>query len=133
MAEMSGTVFARRIRRLPVRQPLTDAYERSEPRPLGVSPGKTYDDQREHLTGWFSELGGPGYYGRAKPRGARAGYNSFQCAPGLVWLAEALGEDPAVVRKGIAAIEAAPRRGASQCAAWRRVVPWSRIEDLLGA
>lgn len=55
----------------------------------------------------------------------RLAYNRFKCAPGLLWLAEALGEDPDTVRRAIAAVEAGPARGASQCRAVREVIPGS--------
>lgn len=86
--------------------------------------------QREHLCNWFYELDTPGAYGRkSRNTAARGAYNRFQCAPGLLWLAEALGESTAVVR---AAAEAAGGVGrpATQCAAIRKVIPWRRIEQL---
>ena len=86
--------------------------------------------QREHLCAWFYQLGTPGAYGRkSRDMTARGAYNRFQCAPGLLWLAEALGESTAVVA---AAAEAAGGVGrpATQCAAIRRVIPWRRIEEL---
>lgn len=86
--------------------------------------------QREHLCTWFYQLGTPGAYGRkSRNTAARGAYNRFQCAPGLLWLAEALGESTAVVQ---AAADAAGGVGhtATQCAAIRRVIPWRRIEQL---
>lgn len=62
---------------------------------------------------------------------ARAAYNHLQCAPALLWLAEALGEDPAVINRAIDAVGAVARNGASQCGAVRREVPWGRIEQLV--
>lgn len=67
-----------------------------------------------------------GAYGRKQgSTDPRLAYNRFQCAPGLLWLAEALGEDPDTVRRAIAAVEAGPARGASQCRAVREVIPGS--------
>lgn len=86
--------------------------------------------QREHLCHWFYELNTAGAYGRkSRNASARGAYNRFQCAPGLLWLAEALGESTAVVR---AAADAAGGVGrpATQCAAIRRVIPWQRVEQL---
>ncbi|WP_163376953.1 hypothetical protein [Dietzia sp. Alg238-R159] len=47
-------------------------------------------------------------------------------------MAEALGEEPEVVTSAVAAADAAGPNFTSQCAAIRRVVPWSRIEELIG-
>ncbi|WP_029211070.1 hypothetical protein [Arsenicicoccus bolidensis] len=82
---------------------------------------------------WLDAGLGPsvGAYGRKQGSTVpRLAYNRFQCAPGLLWLAEALGEDPDTVRRAIAAVEAGPARGASQCRAVREVIPWERIEAL---
>lgn len=118
------------IRRLPARQPLTNEYEAL--RPLGAAPTVHWATQKDHLIGWLSELKGPGHYGRlTHDMDARAAYNHLQCAPALLWLAEALGEDPATVLRAISAVRAMPRNGASQCAAVRRVIPWNRIEQLV--
>ncbi len=127
---MEGRELARIIRRLPIEQPITDAYQSTQP--MGASrPGGPFRDQREHLVGWLSEISGPGAYNRQATNGdATAAYNHFQCAPGLLWLAEALGEDSDVVRHAARATQAAPGRAASQCAAIRRLIPWSRVEDL---
>lgn len=119
------------IHELRVAQPQTDAYEAG--RSLGSSRDRKawYRHQKEHLQGWLSEYGGGGAYGRQQgSNDPRLAYNRFQCAPGLIWLAEALGEDADVVRRAITAAQAAPKRGASQCAAVRSVIPWARIEEL---
>lgn len=128
---MQGTELAKIIERLPGRQPVTDAYQAENP--LGTArPGKNWRNQREHLVGWLRELSGPGAYGRkSRSWDAKAAYNHFQCAPGLLWLGEALGEDPNVVEQAVMEVKAAPVRAASQCAAVRRVIPWSRLEQLL--
>ena len=128
---MQGTELAKVIEKLPIRQPVTDAYQAENP--IGTPrPGKNWQNQREHLVGWLRELSGPGAYGRkTRTWDAKAAYNHFQCAPGLLWLGEALGEDPHVVQQAVLQVKAAPPRAASQCAAVRRVIPWSRIEHLL--
>jgi hypothetical protein len=120
------------IRRLPVAQPITDSYQATSP--LGVAkPSDVWTNQKEHLIGWFSEISGPGAYDRqSRTWDAKAAYNHFQCAPGLLWLAEALGEDPTIVIRAVEAVKAAPRRAASQCAAVRQVIAWERIEHLVG-
>ena len=107
---------------------ISDAYEDE------FLPGDHWwSSQREHLIGWFSQLAGPGAYDRkSKNLGAKHGYNHFQCAPGLLWLAEALGEDPSIVQR--AAAEAGGiGRPAAQCAAIRRIIPWQRIAELVSS
>jgi hypothetical protein len=82
----------------------------------------------------MSEAEGPGAYGRkSRNRDARATYNNLRCAPALIWIAEALGEDPGIVRAAVAAADAAGPDSGSQCGAIRKVVPWDRIEGLLEA
>jgi len=83
------------------------------------------------MVAWFSELAGPGAYDR-KSRGLNAehGYNHLQCAPALLWIAEALGEDTDALIAAVAAAALAGRVG-SQCAAIRKVIPWVRIEQLV--
>lgn len=116
---------------LPAQQPLTDAYEKDCPAGSSQLRETWYAHQKEHLQGWLGEYGGPGAYGRAcGSDDAKTFYNRFQCAPGLIWLAEALGEEPNVVREGIEAVRGAGPRLASQTGAFRAVVPWQRIEEL---
>ncbi|WP_199188314.1 hypothetical protein [Deinococcus arcticus] len=116
------------IARLPTRQPITDAFEGSIPRPSSA----WYSSQKSHLIGWLGEFNTPGAYNRAQlNRGARSFYTHFQCAPGLLWLAEALGETPEVLEQAVQAIRAAGPKGAAQCGAFRKIVPWSRVEGLL--
>lgn len=123
--DMTGKQFAEILRRLEPHLPISDKYERDH------LPGTHWwSSQREHLVGWLTELDGPGAYDRkSRGLGARHAYNHFQCAPGLLWIAEALGEDPDVV--AMAASEAqGSGRPASQCAAIRRTIPWERIAEL---
>lgn len=127
---MRGPEFAKVLATLQPDPPITVAYER---RHRQGSPHKRtkYSSQREHMVGWMSEAGGPGAYGRtSRNRDARATYNSLRCAPALIWMAEALGEDPAIVRAAVAAADAAGPDFGSQCGAIRTVVPWTRIEEI---
>lgn len=115
------------ILRLPTAQPITDDYE------SGATRSVWYSSQQEHLAGWLSEYNGPGAYNRANPStSSKHFYNHFRCAAGLVWLAEALGEDDLVLSAGVEAIRSAGSNPSSQCAAFRRAVPWARIVELLG-
>jgi len=83
------------------------------------------------MVAWFSQLAGPGAYDR-KSRGldAKHGHNHLQCAPALLWIAEALGENEATL-KAAASGAASSGRVSSQCAAIRKVIPWTRIENLV--
>lgn len=122
------------IRTLPEDQPITDAVEGRTTAGYPGSRPPWYRSQKEHLIGFVGEYRTPGAYGRAGLDGsARDWYQRFQCAPGLLWLAEALGEEEAVLRRSVEAIDAAGPRAASRCGAFRRIVPWSRIEELLTA
>ncbi|MBD0020501.1 hypothetical protein GII33_06450 [Gordonia pseudamarae] len=111
---------------LSVYQPVTDRYEGRDYRTVW------YSSQREHIAGWLAEYSGPGAYNRRTGSGSsKAFYGRFKCAPGLLWLAEALGEDPAICDRAITAADAAGSNVASQCGAFRKIVPWSRIVELL--
>lgn len=127
-SEMSARELADILGRADAHYPVSDAYERE------YLPGKHWwSSQKEHVTAWLNELDGPGAYGRvSRGLGARHGYTHFQCAPGLLWIVEALGEDPAQV--SLAAVSAGGiGRVGTQCAAIRRVIPWARIEALVRA
>lgn len=92
-----------------------------------------YRDQREHWQGWLGAYDGPGAYGRKDwaSRDAKFIWNHIQCAPMLFWLAEALGLPDSDLDRAYSDILAAPKRNAPQCAALRRVFPWSVIEEAL--
>ena len=124
--DLSGSEFAAILRRSSAHYPISDEYEHDH-----LPGAHWWRSQREHVTAWLDELDGPGAYGRvSRGLGARHAYNHFQCAPGLLWIAEALGEHAQVVHD---AADAAGGEGrpATQCAAIRRVIPWARIVELL--
>ncbi|GAB03959.1 hypothetical protein GII30_15520 [Gordonia amarae] len=113
---------------LPARQPVTDEYEGP------YSSSAPYSSQREHIAGWLEEYSGRGYYNRQKPTtSSKAFYGRFKCAPGLLWLAEALGENPDTCRTAIERSAESGSNPASQCGAFRKVVSWPRIVELLDA
>lgn len=117
------------IEGLQAAQPVTDAYE-----PRSRDSAVWYSSQKEHLLGFWGEYNSPGAYNRKRTdRDAKFAYSHLRCPPALLWLAEALGEERAVLEKGIDAIMAAGPNLSSQCAAFRKVVPWSRIESLIEA
>jgi hypothetical protein len=118
------------IKHLSPRGPVTRSLERSI-RGGGMSI-VWYATQKEHLLG--SEYDGPGYYGRSSwNRSAEFIYNHFQCAPGLLWLAEAAGVPRFALVKAKEAALAAGEHSASQAGALRRVLPWALVEALLKA
>ncbi|MGC0366588.1 hypothetical protein ABH922_004572 [Rhodococcus sp. 27YEA15] len=115
------------IEKLPAEQPVTDEFEGR-----GTAGTVWYSSQKQHLLGFWGEYNTPGTYNRKyTTHDAKFAYNHLRCAPGLLWLAEALGEDRAVLERGVEAIVAAGPNGSSRCAAFRMVVPWSRIESLI--
>ncbi|MFW0874175.1 hypothetical protein [Rhodococcoides corynebacterioides] len=127
---MQTDQLIRIISDLPSKQPVTDGLE------LVLVPtaeeARTFSNQREHLLGWLRGYNTPGRYGRQRPgQDAKFFYNHFRNAPGLIWLAEALGEDRARLEQARDAVLAAAPNRSSQCAAVRRVIPWSRIEELV--
>ena len=102
--------------------PLSDAYEEA------YLPGKNWwSSQQEHIVRWLNELDGPGAYGRTgRGFASKHFWNHFQCAPGMLWVAEALEINSELVVR--AADEAhSAKRGASQCAIIRRIIPWKVI------
>jgi hypothetical protein len=120
------------IKHLSPRGPVTRSLERSI-RGGGMSI-VWYATQKEHILGWLSEYDGPGYYGRSSwNRSAEFIYNHFQCAPGLLWLAEAAGVPRFALVKAKEAALAAGEHSASQAGALRRVLPWALVEALLKA
>lgn len=114
------------VGRLPEKLPLTDSFDVGRDRSL-----RWYSSQREHLLGWLGEYDTPGAYGRKNPgQDAKFFYNHFRCAPGLLWLAEALGEHDEILKFAIRDMKDANLNPSSQCAAFRRAVPWDRIAEL---
>lgn len=93
-----------------------------------------YRTQKEHWTGWLRNYDGPGFYGRLRwDRDAQFVYNHIQCAPMLLWLAEAAGVPLAKVTEASKAALAAGPRLSSQVRALRKIIPWSLIEAGLKA
>ena len=95
--------------------------------------GAWYSSQKEHWLGWLGEYDGPGAYGRAgvPRRDARFVYNHIQCAPMLLWLAEAGNVPSDDLDRAFKAVVAAPKRNASQCAALRKILPWEDVSEKL--
>lgn len=129
---MKPLVLRAHIRPLPEYLSRTRAMENA----IGVGAGfdgAWYRSQKEHWLGWLAEYDGAGAYGRSakSPRTAKHAYNHIQCAPMLFWLAEALGVQEHSLQVGFDAVIGTPEKGARQCAALRRCIPWSEIERVL--
>lgn len=121
---MKASHLRRLVCSLPERLPATDEFEK-------VQSGKWAGRQKRHLEGWLAQYDQPGFYNRQHPgKDARHFYTHFKCAPGLLWLAEGLGEDPERLQRACAATTAAGSNPARQCGAFRSVVPWERLESL---
>jgi len=90
-----------------------------------------YKTQKEHWLGWLSEYESPGAYGRVKWGGRDASYiyNHIQCAPMLLWLAEAIGISRPILLKAKKTIISSGKNGASQCSALRRIITWEMIDS----
>lgn len=113
---------------LDLRQPVTDEYERR----TSAAGRNANGNQKAHLDGWLAGYNSPGAYNRKNPSSSgKAFYNHFRCAPGLMWLAEALGEDPEVLRAATARVDESFGNPSSEAAAFRAVVPWRRIISLI--
>jgi len=120
------------IRPLPYSCPRCTELEKTIGVGVGFS-GAWYASQKEHWIGWLSEYDSPGAYGRETKvlRDASYAYNRIQCAPMLFWLSEALGAPEAQIGRAFDAVVKAPRKGASQCPALRKILPWHVVEELL--
>jgi hypothetical protein len=90
-----------------------------------------YRTQKEHWMGWLREYDGPGAYGRKHAkRSAEFVYNHVVNPLMLIYLAEASGLDPALLR--CATGDALKRRSMpAMSSAIRRVIPWTIVETAL--
>jgi hypothetical protein len=111
------------VKRLPPRMPASEALHKSG-----------YDTHQDHIVGWLQEYNGPGFYGRSDTTisDARTVYQRFACAPALLWLLEAAGESPPLIRATIREME---MRGNGRAQTEAKIVrdrhPWERAAQLL--
>lgn len=127
-ADMHVRDFARVLQRLEPHLPISDAYERDHPQ-VRVA---WWSSQKEHMTRWFSlqDSHGSGTFMREEPNtSARTTYNRLLCPAAFVWMAEALGEDPAVVKSAADAARDEPS-ARKRSGLLRRHLPWQRISQL---
>jgi hypothetical protein len=129
---MRPKVLRHRIKQLDANTPRYRALEIALGEGVGFGTA-WYGSQKEHWLGWLAEYSGAGAYGRKldPARDARFVYNHIQCAPMLFWLIEALGVFEDRLGGISSAIIEAPDANASQCAALRKLVPWSDVEAAL--
>ena len=126
---MNARRLRRKITRLDAETPLHKRLEQALQEGLGFG-NAWYNSQKEHWLGWLAEYDGPGAYGRQtrQPRDAQYIYNHIQCAPMLFWLAEAVTIPEDTLEQAFIAVLAAPKKNASQCATFRKLVSWGNIE-----
>lgn len=130
---MSPQMLAKKIKSLPEKCRIaTDFENRLTKLGLHDKGGAWYSSQKEHWLGWLREYDGPGYYGRKNSkRTAEFVYNHINCAPMLLWLGEASGVPHQQVTKAkVAALRAEPKFQ-TQCAAIRKLIPWTTVETCL--
>lgn len=110
-----------------------------EPRPpfsrLGDCWGTVCVSQKAHMVNWFAmqDRTGKGAYSRKKANDStRAAYNRLQNAGALLWIAEVLGEDAVILQKAVDAARIAEDRNyRGTCKAFREIIPFDRIWELL--
>ncbi len=92
-------------------------------------------NQKAHMYWWFlsQQTTGKGSYSRmVGNNSSQSTYNRLQTVPGLMWIAEALGEEEETLHKAYkAALEYPAKNSQSRCAAFRAVIPWERISELI--
>jgi hypothetical protein len=122
------------ISRLPIKAPVADRFEKDLVRlDLSDRDRRWYRHQKEHWLGWLGDYGGPGYYGRqaSTKRHASMIYNRIKNPAMLLWLVDASGVSPAVVRKArLAGLKAKPNFS-SESGAIRAVAHWELVEEAL--
>lgn len=120
--------FVRVLERLEPHLPISDQYELDRPQKQGV----WWSSQQEHMVRWFSDqlTLGSGAFTRQEPNtSSRTTYNRLLAPAAFVWMAEALGEDAAVVQAAADAARAEPN-ARRRPGLLRKRLPWSRVAEL---
>jgi hypothetical protein len=123
MRQYSIGEFLLAIKRLPARTPESNRLD-----------FRGHATHQAHLAGWVSEYNTAGYYGRSDTTvsDARTIYQRFACAQALIWLNEAAGESPPLIR---ATVSDMLRRGNGRAQTEAKIVrdhhPWERLALLL--
>ena len=97
------------------------------------SPDTHARTEKQHMVQWFADNAthGSGAYSGQKPNNsAKNCYNKLENAASLLWIAEAVGVEEAIVA---AAFEAARQAGDYRraCGAIRKIISWSMIIESL--
>ena len=129
-AQMTPQELKELISTLDASAPVTASLER-ELTKIGMWDSSTqwYSTQQKHWIGWLSGYDGPGAYGRdaSKKRTAQFSFNHIMCPPMVLWLCEASGVETSRVAEAMKNALASRRVFASQCAAIRKVIPWTTV------
>ncbi len=118
--------FARILRGLPESLPISTAFEDADPQIV-----RWWTSQREHMSEWFEsqpELEFRGYKRRKPNFSAQTTYGRLRHAEALIWMAEALGVNAAIVKEAADKAGALPR--AKRYGFLRNnYLPWALIAD----
>ena len=97
--------------------------------------GTQYISQKAHVFGWFADQDTLGYGAYSRQQGntsVRRAYNRLLNPGMLIWIAGALGADEGLIEKAAeAAIEAEKQDYRKRCAAFRAVIPFDTVSELL--
>ncbi|MDP9805895.1 hypothetical protein J2S70_000477 [Trueperella bonasi] len=119
--------FAKLLRKLPEHLPISEAMEQADPQ----KTRRWWSSQREHMATWFASQAttGKGAFTRKTPnRSAKKTYNRLQSPEGIVWIAEALGAEPTLLKQVVDEALKVPRRRRSGFI--RKHLPWDLIAHL---
>lgn len=123
--------FVRVLKTLEPHLPISDQYELDQPQIRGA----WWSSQQEHMVSWFGtqdSLGSGAFSRQNANTSARTTYNRLLCPAAFVWMAEALGEDSAVVE--VAADAARDELNArKRPGLLRSHLPWDRVAELVRA
>lgn len=109
------------VRRLPATMPDSDRLSKG-----------SYASHKEHWIGWLSEYDGPGFYDRSNWKvDARTVYQRLNNGHMIVWLNEAAGEDPSLIRRTIREMKQGGPRKQTIAKIARSFLPWEGAASLL--
>ncbi|MCL2807688.1 MAG: hypothetical protein FWD27_05980 [Coriobacteriia bacterium] len=123
--------FVKVLKKLKAHLPISDQYDRD----CGQENGVWWTNQKEHMIGWLSNQNskGSGQFTRQKPnQSAKLAYQRLQCPGALLWMAEALGEDSAIVQKAADAARAESNKR-RRSGIIRSHIPWQCIVSLISS
>lgn len=128
--DMDVRDFDRLLARLPENLPISDAYhgyDGSYP-----PPGPWYTSRRQRMVSWFrgQATTGEGAYSRMIPNlSAKRAYNRLLNAGSLLWINEALGNDPDRIQQAADAASQ-EKEYRKRCRIVREYLPWSDVISL---